>query len=329
LGVTALAVFGRLKPLLRTFPRLCGLGLVLILAACATPPSVPTATLSLPPTATLTSTPTATPTLTPTPTPLPPLQLSLHLPEVASALPPARLEVSLAAPPGVVPSAIVAATVFEPGTVLYGTYELLSLGGERYVSTTPLQLPLEPRSGDWLVVVDVRSDLPVVGHHAGLFRAAPLPYRVLSETLPSGVMLRVPEIFVEVERQGDAWAGNGVWRSCERDTMVLCPGVGEVGLWWAPGPTEPLTSNTALVMLEATYPAERPPALLATEEAQWQGRPAFRFTEEWPGYMGGPAETWVIQGDDRWLYVLRMRAVGEDAIPTLVREVGETFAFLE
>ncbi len=27
---------------------------------------------------------------------------------------------------------------------------------------------------------------------------------------------------------------------------------GELGLWWAPGPAEPLLFNTALVMLEAT-----------------------------------------------------------------------------
>jgi hypothetical protein len=83
------------------------------------------------------------------------------------------------------------------------------------------------------------------------------------------------------------------------------------------------------MILESTYDPEHPPALLATEELQWQGRSAFRFTEEWPGYQGGPAEAWVIHSDDHWLYVLRIRAVGEDTIPTLVREVGETFAFLE
>lgn len=308
---------------------LCGLGLILVLVACTATPPLPTATPTATPTPTPTVSPTATPTVTPTPTPLPPLQLTLHLPEAASALPPARLEVSLAAPAGIVPSAIVTAAVFQPGSVLYGAYELLSLGGERYASTEPLYLPLEPQAGDWLVVVSVRSDWPVVGKHAGLFRAAPLPYRVLSDTLPSGVTLRVPQLFIEVARQGDAWAGNGVWRSCERDTMVLCPGVGEVSLWWAPGPTEPLTLDTASVLLESTYDPDHPPAILATEEAQWQERAAFRFTETWPGYQGGPAEAWVIHGDNHWLYVLRMRAVGEDAIPALVREVGETFAFLE
>jgi hypothetical protein len=106
-------------------------------------------------------------------------------------------------------------------------------------------------------------------------------------------------------------------------------GLGEVALWWAPGPTEALYYNTALVMLEATYDPENTPAIVATETQEWQGRAAFLFHEQWPGYAGGPAEAWVIRDADNWLYVLRMRAVGEDAIPSLARQVGETFTFVE
>lgn len=308
---------------------LWGLGLLLILAACTTAPPLSTATPTLTPPPTATPTPTPTPTLTPTPTPIPPLQLTLHFPRLIAALPPVRLEVDLEPPPGISPSAIVTATVFQPGGIPYQTYELLSQGGPRYVSTTALELPLEPASGDWRVVVHVRSDLAVAGENTYVFRPAALPYRVLTGTLPAAVTLAVPEAFIEVAAQGDAWAGSRVWRSCTRDAMLLCPGVGDVGVWWAPGPTEPLALNTALVMLESTHDPDHPPIVMTTEEVQWQDRPAFHFTEDWPGYQGGPAEAWVIYDDNHWLYVLRIRAIGEDAIPTLVREVGATFAFQE
>ncbi|MBE9471183.1 MAG: hypothetical protein IMY75_03615, partial [Chloroflexi bacterium] len=44
-----------------------------------------------------------------------------------------------------------------------------------------------------------------------------------------------------------------------------------------------------------------------------------------------PAEALVVQGPDYWLYVLRVRAVGSesDVIPPLLRQVWETFAFVE
>jgi len=80
-------------------------------------------------------------------------------------------------------------------------------------------------------------------------------------------------------------------------------------------------------MVEATHPENNPPTLTASEATDWQERPAFLFYERWPGYRGGPAEAWVIRSDDGWLYVLRAQAIGEAHIPTLVREVVETFGF--
>ena len=82
-------------------------------------------------------------------------------------------------------------------------------------------------------------------------------------------------------------------------------------------------------MLEATQDMDSPPAVANVEEGELQGRTAFFFQETWPGYDGGPAEALVVQDDDFWLYVLRIRSVGGDAIPVLMQDVGETFAFVD
>jgi hypothetical protein len=37
----------------------------------------------------------------------------------------------------------------------------------------------------------------------------------------------------------------------------------------------------------------------------------------------------VVQGPDYWLYVLRVRTLGGEAIPPLLRQVWETFSFIE
>jgi hypothetical protein len=132
--------------------------------------------------------------------------------------------------------------------------------------------------------------------------------------------LRVPRDFREVVAQGDVLAGGHVWRYEE----------GEVGLWWAPGPVKPLSLDNAVVMLEATHDPEQPPQVLGVEEMEWQGGTAFLFREEWPsdppGAGGHPAEALVVQGPDYHLYVLRVRALEGQAIPALMRLVGETFA---
>ena len=130
--------------------------------------------------------------------------------------------------------------------------------------------------------------------------------------------------------EGNQWAGMRAWRY----------GADEISLWWAPGPTEPLLLSNAIVMLEATHDPDKPPRVLAVEAANWQGRPAFLFREDWyegrAGLEGGQAQVWVVQGDDYWLYVLRMRTIrppgaaptpGPESISPLLREVGQTFRF--
>jgi hypothetical protein len=76
-----------------------------------------------------------------------------------------------------------------------------------------------------------------------------------------------------------------------------------------------------------------PPHVLDIEEREWQDRVAVLFHEDWPtdrpGADGGPAEALVVQGSDYWLYVLRVRTLGGEAIPPLLRQVWETFSFVE
>lgn len=213
----------------------------------------------------------------------------------------------------------VSATVMDPAAQVYGTFDLRWQDGARYVADVPLQLPFDPLPGYWWLIVHIETGLPVTGERALFFTPAPIDFRVLTDTLPAGVTLRVPVAFDEVVAQGDRRAGGRVWRF----------GDGEVALWWAPGPTEDLLLNNAIVMLEATHNAENPPEILSVEEREWQERTAFFFKEMWPGDAGGPAEAWVIQDENFWLYVLRVRATGGDAIPTLMRDVGATFTFGE
>jgi len=150
------------------------------------------------------------------------------------------------------------------------------------------------------------------------FQPSPIVFRELSATLPAGVTLSVPDAFRLELALGDPLAGARIWRYSD----------GQVSLWWAPGPSEPLVLDTALVMLEATFESEHAPRVLDVEEGEWDGQRAFRFTEGWPDSAGGAAEAWVIQGPAHWLYVLRVRPVGAREAPPLVREVRDTFAFV-
>jgi hypothetical protein len=315
----------RRKCLPSNYSRLTISLLLALLVACA--PGSPAVTPTLPSTATPTvvpsPTPTPSPTLTPSPTPtatpIPPQKLTIIWPERVSALEPVSLEVRLLTPPGVQITSSVRAVVIGPAGQYRWSMDLAPLGRNRYAIEEPIQFPLEPPEGQWRLFVIVRSPLEVAGEQNLTFVPEPIAFRDLTDVLPPGVDLRVPLSFWEVVAEGDQWAGTRVWRY----------GNGEVGLWWAPGPAELLLLNTALVMLEATHNPDEPPDVLSVEETEWQGHTAFLFLEDWQGMDGGPAEAIVVQGPDRWLYVLRMRATDGGSVPRILRQVRETFVLAE
>jgi hypothetical protein len=245
--------------------------------------------------------------------------LSIHWPERASALEPVFIQVELAPPPGVSVTATVRASVVGPGDQPRWSFDLAPREGNRYVAKEPLQFPLEPPRGSWLLLVYVQSTLDVAGARHLLFRPDPIHFRDLTDVLPAGVDIHVPQDFVEAVVAGDQWAGGRAWRFDDA----------EIALWWAPGPAEPLLLNNAVVMLEATHDPDEPPNVLDVEETEWQGQTAFLFHEDWPGADDSPAEALVIQSPDRWLYVLRVRAMDDKDIPLLLRQVRETFTFVE
>lgn len=211
------------------------------------------------------------------------------------------------------------ATVYDPAAKVYSTFDFTRESDKRYVSTTPLRLSLNAPAGYWWLIVEVKTTVDVIGERVLPFKPAPIEFRVLTDTLPAGAMLRVPVAFTEVITQGDQYAGGRVWQYDQ----------GEIALWWAPGPTEALLLNNAVVMLEATHDPEAPPEVELVEETKWQGRTAFRFQEQWPGSVGGPAAAWVIQDENYWLYALRARAVSVETIPALIEETATTFTFVE
>jgi hypothetical protein len=276
------------------------------------------------------------------PTPTPELVTALlHVQWPASTvpiLPSQPIEVALVAPPGVAITASVLSSVLDPTGERYGLFALRPLSHTnppRYVSETPLQFPLHPLDGEWRLAVAIQANVRVTGDLVHPFNVRPPALCVLTDTLHAGVNLSVPRAFEVVVARGTPWAGARVWRYQG----------GEVALWWAPGPLEPLLASNALVMLETTYTRGVYPEIQrvsdnASEDSDppdetvlWPGGTpdftptAFLFHETWPGPEGGPAEVYVIQGPDHWLYVLRMRAVGQDTIPSLIRQVGQTLTF--
>ncbi|MEE8390944.1 MAG: hypothetical protein V3S14_09150, partial [Anaerolineae bacterium] len=236
-----------------------------------------------------------------------------------SALEPVFVEVELVPPPGISVTATARASVAGPGGQPHWSFDLTPQERNRYVAVEPLEFPLELPEGDWLLVVHVQSSLNVAGKRYLVFRPDPIYFRDLTDVLPAGVNVRVPQDFVEAVVEGDQWAGGRVWRL----------GNAEIALWWAPGPAEPLLFNNAVMMLEATHDPDDLSTVLDVEETEWQGQTAFLFHEDWPGADGGLAEALVIQGPDRWLYVLRIRTMDGKDIPLLLRQVQETFTFAE
>lgn len=291
------------------FRCLCALGVFCgsILTACVSE-SVPSPTL--PPI------PTSTPHPTPTPTPLPPVPLTIYWPATASALEEVTLQVDL---PGLAerdPAARVRARVTDPRHQVWWESDMDPAGERTYTAPIPLHLPLEPPEGEWRLTVFIYTAVAVNGGRTIVFRPAPVPRRDLSGQVREGITLHVPQPFAAVKAEGDEIAGGRAWIGSG----------GEVGLWWTPGPAEPLVQDTAQVLVEATHPTSGPAEVVEIEPVEWNGLPAFRFSERWPE---GPAEALVVQGPDRWLYLLRVRALDGEVIPPLLMDILATLRLEE
>jgi hypothetical protein len=294
------------------------------LAATLTPsvlPGTPLPTVTHTPTLT----PLPTPTPTPTPTPIPPVHVSIEFPKPVTALEPVSWRVLIQEPPGIDAHVSASARVIDAQDQLYATFDMLPEGREGWwVPVAPLQLPLEPEPypGVWHVIVDAQADLPIRGYRDRVFTPQRVPNHVLTGTLPSGVVLRVPQAFAEAAARGDQIAGLRSWRYQD------C----ELTLAWAPGPTEPLLGDNALVMVEAIYDPQYEISVEQVEQMVWgaQERTAFLFQERWRGQRQSiPAEALVVQGPDYRLYVLRIRAQTQDELHPLCRDVRATFGFVE
>lgn len=278
--------------------------LLLLLAACTTP--------ALPSTPPPPPTDTPLPTATPTPTPIPPVPLTIRWPAHVSPLQDFLLEVEA---PGLEerdPSAHLTAQVFDPSGRLWWTSDLYSKGDGTYATRQAVHLPLQPEPGEWTFRLAVVSTAPVTGTRTIRFVPEPVRLRDLRMEVREGIALPVPRAFVTLHAEGDDVAGARVWRG----------DYGEVGLWWAPGPVKPLNGDTARMLLEATWSEEVEVEVTGVEPVEWQGLPGFRFSERWPQ---GPAEVLVLQGDDYWLYVLRIRATDGPLIPPLLWDIQAGF----
>lgn len=300
-----------------------------LLAGCTPFEPLPTRVPTLGPIPTSPPDPTTlpTPTLIPTATPIPPAIVTIHWPEQVSALNPIPVEVELVPPPDVSFATEILVVVRTPQRRHYRTFKMIPGEGNLWGHSKSLLLPLTA-NGIWWVEAIVRSELDVEGEQQLAFRPMPVHFRDLAGVLPEGVDLRVPQDFVEVVTMGDRMAGGRVWRyeASEASPRGEASPHGEVSLWWAPGPHEPLLLNNAVVMLETTYSASIP-EVASVEETTWQDQGAFLFHETWPGAEGGPGEALVIQGPDYWLYVLRVRALGSEPIPPLFQQVRDTLTF--
>jgi hypothetical protein len=274
--------------------------LSLLLAGCGSTPS-PTPSPA----------PTPTPAPTSTPTPLPPIPLTIHWPEAASALEAVTAQVELPHLEERDPAARVRAVVSDPLRRFWWRSDLEPVGDGFYAASLPLYLPLEPLPGDWRLIVIVSTAAKVSGETMLRFRPAAVPLHDLGDQIPAGVTLHVPQALPVVRAEGDQVAGSLVWAEAG----------GEVGLWWVPGPDEPLSQDTAQVMVEATYPGDDAVEVVNFEPTEWHERPAFHLLERWPE---GPAEVLVLQGPDRWLYLLRVRALDGEMISPLLWDIQAT-----
>jgi hypothetical protein len=299
------------------------------------PTLVPTVTISPTPvkptaTATPTDTPTPTPTATPTPTstPVPPVHLEIKLTKPVTALKPVTWRVLMEEPPGVDARLDASARVIDAQDQLYATFEMVPEGqGDWWVPVGTLQLPLEPEPypGVWHLIIDAEADVPIEGYRDRVFTPQRVPYHVLTDTLPIGVQLHVPQAFPQVQMEGDQTAGLTAWGYEDCQITVA----------WAPGPTERLAYDVALVLAEAIQPTSDQQIEVKienSEELAWgeDEQTAFLFRESWKSEgKSTPSETLVAQGPNYRLIALRIRAQNQDTLHPLCRDVRETLAFVE
>ncbi|MDF1512800.1 MAG: hypothetical protein P1S60_03210 [Anaerolineae bacterium] len=292
------------------------------LTACTSPtpaPTVPEVTPSPTPTAAPTRTPqpTWTPTLQPTATPIPPATLRLIWPQQVNALVPVPIQVEFIPPAGTAPAASIRVTIKDPADDVYAVFDAVQRDGFIYSPVEKLQLPLNPLGGYWQVNAQVDTELQVVGERALFFVPDQIYFKSLRETIPGQVRLRIPKTFLDVSNQGTPYAGYGEWQHSS----------GQIGLWWAPGPTEELLMSNAVTMLEATFPEQDAPAIADVAESTWYGRTTFVCDLVYPEGQSGVA--WVVQDQDFWLYVLAIRSHTAGDIPILLQEVAGTFSFAD
>ncbi|MBN1955087.1 MAG: hypothetical protein JW900_08565 [Anaerolineae bacterium] len=281
------------------------IALALLLAACGPPPAPPSPT---PPPA---PSPTAAPTPSPTPTLTPPAPVSIHVewPALVNGLQDFTLRVRLEGIEERDPETRVWAWIMDDRYRLQWMDDLQPVGNGEYVAPTSLHIPMEVRPGDWQLTVSILSQAALSGERALTFRARPVPLRELDGGIRPNIVLRIPLAMIANYAEGDAVAGGRTWTGPP----------GEVGLWWVPGPVEPLRVDTAQMLVEATYPQAAPPEILAAEAAEWHGLEAVRFYEQWPE---GPAEALVVRGSDLWLYLLRVRSTHGSPISPLLQDIA-------
>lgn len=265
-----------------------------------------------PATATPLPTPTPIPTPTPTPTPVPPIPLTIRWPASVSALEEVEVVVEL---PGLAerdPEALLWVWVTDPLYRLFWYSDLEQAEDGTYVALDLLHLPLETLPGDWQLNLLILCDAAVSGERTMHFCPESVPLQDLSGQVRAGLVLHIPQAFAAARQEGDEVAGGRVWTVAG----------GAVGLWWVPGPAEPLSQDTAQVMVDATLPDSEAAEVVEVEPVEWGELTGFRFTERWSEW---PAETLVVQGPDRWLYLLRVRALDGEAIPPLLWAVQASF----
>jgi hypothetical protein len=252
----------------------------------------------------------------------------IDFPKPVTALEPVSWHVLIEEPPGIDAHVDARARIIDAQDQLYATIDMQREPRQGWwAPVKALQLPLEPEPypGVWHVIIDVEADLPIRGYRDRVFTPQRVSYLVLTDTLPSGVGLRVPQAFLPVAAQGDLVAGLRTWsyHDCE------------LTLAWVPGPTERLLVDNALVLAEAIRPQTDPPTeitLDGSEETVWGAEEwtAFVFYERWKGTSRStPAETLVVQGAGYRLYALRIRALQETEIHSLCRDVRATLSFIE